>query len=70
MPANIINLNKARKAKTRADDEKRAEENRAKFGRTKDKKTSDSDEKNRRDALLDGAKIQKGETDLDPGTVS
>ena len=65
MTSNIINLNKASKAKDRADEEKRAEENRAKFGRTKEKKTSDSDEQNRRDALLDGAKIEK--SDPEPG---
>ncbi len=35
MTADIINLRKARKARNRADKEKRAEENRAKFGRTK-----------------------------------
>ncbi len=63
MPADIINLNKARKAKTREDDAKRAEENRAKFGRSKEKKTSDSDEQNRRDTLLDGAKIEKSDTE-------
>ncbi len=74
MPADIINLNKARKAKDRADDEKRAEENRAKFGRTKIERTKDEDERARRDTLLDGAKIEKekggADTDLDPGTVS
>ncbi len=63
MTSNIVSLNKARKAKDRADNEKRAEENRAKFGRTKEKRTSDSDEQNRRDALLDGAKIEKSETE-------
>ena len=63
MTTNIVNLNKARKAKDRAGEQKRAEENRAKFGRTKEKRTSDSDEQNRRDALLDGARIEKGDTD-------
>jgi hypothetical protein len=63
MTSNIVNLNKARKAKDRAEQDKRAEENRAKFGRTKEKKTSDSDEQNRRDALLDGAKIEKSDTE-------
>ncbi len=67
MTTNIVNLNKARKAKDRADGEKRAEENRAKFGRTKVERTKNEDERARRDALLDGAKIEKGETD--PGTV-
>ena len=35
MTAEIVNLRKARKARDRADKEKRAEENRVKFGRTK-----------------------------------
>lgn len=35
MSAEIVNLRKARKARDRAEKEKRAEENRAKFGRTK-----------------------------------
>jgi Domain of unknown function (DUF4169) len=70
MSSNIVNLNKFRKAKTRAEQDKRAEENRAKFGRSKEEKRTDSDEVTRRDALLDGAKIEKCDTDLDPGTVS
>lgn len=37
--AELINLNKARKAKARADDKARATENRAKFGQTKGQKT-------------------------------
>ncbi len=65
MTSNIVNLNKARKAKDRAEDKKRAEENRAKFGRSKENKTSDSDEQNRRDTLIDGAKIEK--SDAEPG---
>ena len=35
MPADLINLRRARKARARADKEKQAAENRAKFGRTK-----------------------------------
>jgi hypothetical protein len=41
VPADLINLNKARKAKARADKEGRAQENRAKFGRTKAAKQRD-----------------------------
>jgi hypothetical protein len=41
MPADPINLNKARKAKARADKESRAQENRAKFGRTKTERQRD-----------------------------
>lgn len=41
MSADLINLNKARKTKARADKEGRAQENRAKFGRTKADKQRD-----------------------------
>jgi len=54
--AEIINLNRARKAKARADAGKQAEANRAKFGRTKAEKDAEAAEQARRDALLDGAK--------------
>jgi hypothetical protein len=54
--AEILNLNKARKARTKADDKTRAAENRAKFGRAKADKALDAAraDKLRRD--LDGAK--------------
>lgn len=54
--AEILNLNKARKARSKADDKARAAENRAKFGRAKSDKALDAAraEKLRRD--LDGAK--------------
>lgn len=74
MTADILNLNKARKAKARQEKKKLAEENRAKFGRTKEQKRETGDEDARRNALLDGAKRDRaedsGETDPDPGTVS
>ena len=40
--ATIINLNKARKQKARADAEKTAAENRVRFGRTKSQKQQDA----------------------------
>jgi hypothetical protein len=54
--AEILNLNKARKARTKAEDKARAAENRARFGRAKAEKTLDAAraEKLKRD--LDGAK--------------
>jgi hypothetical protein len=54
--AEILNLNKARKAKAKTDDKARAAENRAKHGRSKIEKTLDAAraDKLRRD--LDGAK--------------
>jgi hypothetical protein len=54
--AEILNLNKARKAKAKTDDKTRAAENRAKHGRNKADKALDAAraDKLRRD--LDGAK--------------
>lgn len=54
--AEILNLNKARKARTKADDKTRAAENRSNFGRGKADKALDAAraDKLRRD--LDGAK--------------
>ena len=41
----VVNLNQFRKAKARADKEKRASENRVKFGRTKaEKQTEDANQ--------------------------
>jgi hypothetical protein len=57
--AEIVNLNKARKAKARAEAGKQAEANRAKFGRTKAEKDRDAAEQARRNALLDGAKREE-----------
>ncbi len=54
--AEIVNLNRARKAKVRADAAKTAEANRAKFGRTKAERAAEAAEQVRRAALLDGAK--------------
>ncbi|MDP1028632.1 DUF4169 family protein [Sphingomonas sp. KR1UV-12] len=57
--AEIVNLNRARKAKRRADDAAQAEANRAAFGRTKAEKVADAAETARREALLDGAKREE-----------
>ena len=74
MPSNIINLNKARKAKTRADQKREAEQNRAKFGRTQIDKARDEEERRHRETLLDGAalpeRLDESHDDLDPGNVS
>lgn len=66
MPAEIVNLNKFRKAKERAEQEKQAEQNRAKFGRTKVQRISEDDEQARRDKLLDDVKL----TAVEPNTGS
>ncbi len=54
--AEIVNLNRARKAKARVDAQKTAEANRDKFGRTKAERQAEAAEQARRDALLDGIK--------------
>jgi hypothetical protein len=52
----VVNLGKARKARARAQASTDAAANRAAFGRTRAQKAADAQEKERRDALLDGAK--------------
>jgi hypothetical protein len=54
--AEIINLNKARKAKARVDKSAQAEENRARFGRTRAQKHADAAETAKLTRLLDDAK--------------
>ncbi len=55
----LINLNKARKAKARNVAHATSEANRVKFGRTKAEKDQDKLEKARAAKLLDGAKLEK-----------
>ena len=59
MMAEIVNLNRVRKAKAKADAGKAAEANRAKFGRTKAEKDAEAAEQARRKALLDGTKREE-----------
>lgn len=59
--AEIINLNKRRKAKNRFEKEKKAAENRIKFGRTKKEKQIVKQENEREERLLDGHKLEKNE---------
>jgi hypothetical protein len=54
--AEILNLNKARKAKAKTDDKTRAAENRAKHGRSKIEKTLDAARAGKLRRDLDGAK--------------
>jgi len=54
--AEIINLNKARKARAKADKAIRAQENRAAFGRSKAERQADAAEKARIAKLLDDSK--------------
>jgi hypothetical protein len=57
--AEIINLNRAKKARTRADRAAKAVENRVKFGRTKAEKATDRDERVRTVHLLDESKRER-----------
>lgn len=54
--AEIINLNKARKVRAKADKAIRAQENRVRFGRTKAEKQAEAGEKARIARLLDDSK--------------
>ena len=54
----VVNLNKARKAKSRTDARASAEANRVKFGRTKAEKDAGKAQKARAEKLLDGAKLE------------
>ena len=80
MTAEIINLNKVRKAKARAEKEQRAEENRVRHGRTKAERDADDARRSAENVHLDGMRREapseapsrrgEAEEDLDPGSVS
>ena len=55
--ADIINLNKARKAKAAVEKSALAEQNRARFGRTKAQKQAEAEDAYRRTKLLDDSKL-------------
>jgi Domain of unknown function (DUF4169) len=57
--ADIVNLNRARKAKAKIAAGKTAEANRVKFGRSKAEREAEAAATARRDALLDGAKREE-----------
>jgi hypothetical protein len=54
--ADVVNLNRARKAKAKVDRERQAAANRAAFGRTKAEKAKDAAERRRREETLDATK--------------
>lgn len=58
MSAEIVNLNRVRKARARADRGRAAQENRAKFGVAKSERTKFEAERSKADTELDGAKRQ------------
>ena len=55
----IVNLNRARKARAKAEGASTAGANRAKFGRTRPEREAEAADQARRDALLDGAKREE-----------
>ena len=57
--ADVVNLNQARKAKTKADDKARAAENRVRFGRTKAEKSLEAARADKLQRELDGAKREE-----------
>lgn len=57
--AEIVNLNKARKARAKQEAEAQAAANRVKHGRNKAEKANDARAEARRQALLDGAKREE-----------
>lgn len=56
---NVVNLNKARKAKARGDDRAQAARNRAAFGRPKAEKALTKAEREKAERALDGAKREE-----------
>lgn len=59
MMAEIVNLNRARKARAKLEAGKTAEANRARFGRSRAERDAQAADKARREALLDGAKREE-----------
>ena len=53
----VVNLNRFRKARAKAQQEKQAEENRVRHGRPKSEKLKSGDEQERADHDLDGKKL-------------
>lgn len=61
--AELINLNKARKARARADAERLAAENRVRHGRSKAQKQADATEADAMRRKLDGLRLDPPEPD-------
>jgi hypothetical protein len=75
MTAEIINLNKVRKARERADREREAHENRLKYGQSKTERTVVDAQHRKTQSDLDGARREgKGGAgdadDIDPSNAS
>lgn len=63
--AEVINLNKKRKAKNKVEKEKKASENRIKFGRTKIEKQLEKLDIERHQRHLDGHKLENTDKNKD-----
>jgi len=59
--ADVVNLNKMRKAKARAEDDSRAQANRIKYGRTKAQKDNDRRAEERSVQLHQGKRLETDE---------
>ena len=59
--SNVVNLNKARKAREREREREQARDNRARFGRTKADKDLSKAEARKAEQALDGARLDKPE---------
>jgi hypothetical protein len=59
MPADIVNLRRARKAKARTDKQREATDKRALFGRTKAEKAKEAAERQQAARALDGHRRDK-----------
>ena len=75
MTAEIINLNKVRKARERADREREAHENRLKYGQSKSERSLADAQQRKTQSDLEGARREgkggAGDTDdIDPSTAS
>lgn len=75
MTAEIINLNKVRKARERADREREAHENRLKYGQSKSERGLVDAQQRKSQVELDRARREGNRAaddvdDLDPGTAS
>ena len=74
MTAEIVNLNKVRKARERANREREAHENRMKYGQAKSERTVFEAQQRKSQADLDGARREpgrpEGTDDIDPSNAS
>jgi hypothetical protein len=61
--ADIVNLNKARKAKAKAASEKKASDNRLKFGMSKSEKKKIADDKSRLERHVAGHRLNEDDHD-------